>query len=543
MIAPGKIGAVPVGSFLTATVVLLPLTGVRRLRPMQRGDMTYLTDWTKRGSFSAGRDPLGFQAASVRLYTSLVPGLTNVTNRLRYYSFYCWVIWQFEQIHHTTKEDKWIEFIRRCEAAIALACQIGDAANAHGMAGSEWGRDEADDTSKKIFDLIKPTNRPGEDGQYLKARYGNFGQFYTASMLEMGLIDSASARVYGVTNTVGKALATAVQEGHPEACALLLKAVKSGRISRSDCETVSEALHPSYLDPTSQEALLLKQFLQGGRADDPTADARRISLRNVLAVIADSEGEYDLRRELYVQTGSLGSRSQRDDNLARWRAYFLNEFCHIALEVWLNAIVGLSNEVAEPTSVDALVAALAALAVDDETTSTETLASGLATKTLGEEHDLGAELLAVASVKKAPDRSAVEGSAKLILSLWFHWRDNALVRDELLRETVEGRSAEGIFRFLDLNSAANARLTIAKLIKKFVVSNHLVIAGQKLATGGRFTYRFTLDDGCLVDGEFGEYTYTQPRIANLLTFARDANLVDPALGTITAAGADFLNAT
>jgi hypothetical protein len=55
-------------------------------------------------------------------------------------------------------------------------------------------------------------------------------------------------------------------------------------------------------------------------------------------------------------------------------------------------------------------------------------------------------------------------------------------------------------------------------------------------------YRFTLDDGCLVDGEFGEYTYTQPRIANLLTFARDANLVEGESGIITAAGAEFLYA-
>ncbi len=504
--------------------------------------MSDIADWTKPGSFSAGRDPLGFQAASVRLYTSLVPGLTNVTNRLRYYSFYCWVVWKFEQIHHTTKEDKWVEFIRRSEAAIALACQIGDAANALGMAGSEWWRYDAANTSKKIFDLIEPTNRPGEDGQYLKAKYGNFGQFYTASMLEMRLIDSASARVYGVTGTAGKALAVAVQEEHPEACTLLLKAVQSGRISRSDCETISEALHPSYLDPSSQEARLLKEFLQGGRADDPTAEARRISLRNVLAVVSDSEGEFDLRRELYVQSGSLGAPSHGGENLTRWRAYFLNEFCHIALEIWLNAIVGLSNQVAEPTSVEALAATLSALAVGDETASTEALAADLALQTLGEEHDLGAELLAVASVKKGPEASAVTGSTRLILSLWIRWRENALIREELLRETVEGRSVEGVFRFLDLNSGENARLTIAKLIKKFVVSNHLMIAGQKLATGGRFTYRFTLDDGCLVDGEFGEYTYTQPRIANLLTFARDANLVDWESGIITAAGAEFLNA-
>lgn len=49
------------------------------------------------------------------------------------------------------------------------------------MAGSEWWRYEAADTSKKTFDLIIPTNRPGEDGQYLKAKYGKFGQYYTAS--------------------------------------------------------------------------------------------------------------------------------------------------------------------------------------------------------------------------------------------------------------------------------------------------------------------------------------------------------------------------
>lgn len=504
--------------------------------------MTATTDWTKPGSFSAGRDPLGFQAASVRLYTSLVPGLTNVTNRLRYYSFYCWVVWQFEQTHHTTKEDKWVDFIRRSEAAIALACQIGDAANALGMAGSEWWRHEAADTSKNSFDLITPTNKPGEDGQYLKAKYGNFGQFYTASMLEMGLIESASARVYAVSSIAGKALAIAVQEEHPEACALLLKAVHAGRISRSDCETISDALHPSYLDPSSHEAQLLKQFLQGSRTDDPTAEARRISLRNVLAVVSDSNGEFDLRRELYVQSGSLGGLSSGVENLTRWRAYFLNEFCHIALEVWLNAIVGVSNDVAEPTTVEAIAASLATLAVSDGNASTEKLAASIALKSLGEEHALGAVLLAAASVKKMPETSAVTGSTQLILSLWLRWREASQVRDELHQETVEGRSVEGVFRFLDLNSAENARLTVAKLIKKFVVSNHLTIAGQKLATGGRFTYRFTLDDGCLVDGEFGEYTYTQPRIANLLTFARDAHLVDEETGVITTAGAEFLNA-
>lgn len=504
------------------------------------------TDWTKPGSFSAGRDPLGFQATSVRLYTALVPGLTNVTNRLRYYSFYCWVLWQFEQIHHTTREDKWVEFIRRSEAAYALACQIGDAGRAFGMAGSDWWRISAANTANAHFDLIEPTVRPGEDRQYLKAKYGNFGQFYTASMLEMGLIKSASARVYAVSGIAGKALALAMQEEHPLACSLLLEAVNTGSISRSDCEKISDALHPSYLDPASDEARLLKQFMQGGRADDPTAEPRRITLRNLLTVVAENDGDdgdFDLRRDLYVQAGSLRSAPHAVENLTGWRAYFVNEFCHIALEVWLNALVGLSGDVEEPTSVEVLATALASIAVPDANASTLDLAAEVALESLDAEHDLGAELQSVASYRGTPEDDSVVQSAILILSLWHRWRADSDIRDQLGLATAEGRSAEGVFRFLELNAATNARATIASLIKKFVISNHLLIAGQKLATGGRFTYRFTLDDGCLVDGEYGEYTYTQPRILNLLTFARDAHLVDPETGKITADGLEFLNAT
>jgi hypothetical protein len=38
--------------------------------------MELLPAWTTAGSWSLGRDPLGMQATSVRLYRNLVPGLT-----------------------------------------------------------------------------------------------------------------------------------------------------------------------------------------------------------------------------------------------------------------------------------------------------------------------------------------------------------------------------------------------------------------------------------------------------------------------------------
>src|SRR3954462_7171210 len=82
-----------------------------------------LPGWTKPGKWSLGRDPLGMQATSVRIYRTLIPGLTNVTNRLRYYSYYCWVVALFAETRHADDLKQWRIFIRRAEALYALACE------------------------------------------------------------------------------------------------------------------------------------------------------------------------------------------------------------------------------------------------------------------------------------------------------------------------------------------------------------------------------------------------------------------------------------
>ena len=81
---------------------------------------------------------------------------------------------------------------------------------------------------------------------------------------------------------------------------------------------------------------------------------------------------------------------------------------------------------------------------------------------------------------------------------------------------------------------------LAGLVRKFVIGNHLLIAGQKLAAG-TYTYRFIVDESGLVDGEPAEYTFTNPRIVNLLTFAYDGALLDDE-GDVAEAGKALLDA-
>lgn len=41
--------------------------------------------WAENSGFMTGRDPLGIQNSSITVYGRLLPGMTNLTLRIRYY--------------------------------------------------------------------------------------------------------------------------------------------------------------------------------------------------------------------------------------------------------------------------------------------------------------------------------------------------------------------------------------------------------------------------------------------------------------------------
>ena len=52
--------------------------------------MDVLPQWTSKIE-KRGLDPLGMQNSGVVLYQALLPGISNVTLRMRYYGFFCWL--------------------------------------------------------------------------------------------------------------------------------------------------------------------------------------------------------------------------------------------------------------------------------------------------------------------------------------------------------------------------------------------------------------------------------------------------------------------
>jgi len=114
--------------------------------PVNTYNMTFQNEtspipfWAEGKGFINGRDPLGIQNSSVSIYSVLLPGLNNVTHRLRYYGFYCWLIDSINQrrVEFPTPTHQY-NYIRKAEYALALYMSHYEP-NARGVAGSEYAQ-------------------------------------------------------------------------------------------------------------------------------------------------------------------------------------------------------------------------------------------------------------------------------------------------------------------------------------------------------------------------------------------------------------------
>ena len=80
-------------------------------------------DWILRDrNVIGGLDHLGIELVSVSLYQALLPGITNVTDRARYYSYYPWCVHKYTQSGPSERtKQNWYNWIRAFDFTYALA--------------------------------------------------------------------------------------------------------------------------------------------------------------------------------------------------------------------------------------------------------------------------------------------------------------------------------------------------------------------------------------------------------------------------------------
>lgn len=150
-------------------------------------------------------DPLGLDRTSDRMKANLLTGIISLTERARYYSFYCWVV---KNVNETGNFARFTDFQN----------MFLDRARAYCLACISHSESNLSSNHDNIQGSIKGKHKWREDGEYVQMQgfrhlgnpLGGYGYYYQASMNYLGLTEHEVNR--DVLTPLGQKMANAFEE-------------------------------------------------------------------------------------------------------------------------------------------------------------------------------------------------------------------------------------------------------------------------------------------------------------------------------------------
>jgi hypothetical protein len=305
-------------------------------------------------------DHLAVQAPCINIYARLLPGITNVTDRARYYSFYPWLIWAFDQRGYTTFDTEFIERFRRADCLFTLiaerhAVAVGDSYDDH--AAAMVGSDTLGPIARALqpAQVIKISDYSALDGataRYFKNKLGGLGQYYLGVLRELQLLDGDASRGIKYTRQLGGRLAQELQQGFDGK--LFLDCVDNDRVSVEQLDTLSPLRSCKLKDNQGEQQTLVDLFFARGHFSGIEALPRRRSLQSILQLseLLSDKGhgmtETEFRACSYTSSLPDGEawpvRDSLRGNRAKWGIYARNELLSIAVQGLFAALLRAYEE-------------------------------------------------------------------------------------------------------------------------------------------------------------------------------------------------------
>ncbi|MDT8447091.1 MAG: hypothetical protein RRB13_09410 [bacterium] len=169
------------------------------------------TFWTKPMYEKGGLDHLGVQAPNKALYAELLPGITNVTERLRYYSFYPWFFHTFHTCERFALDDtQVITFLRRAECLLTLIAHRhnhtgnGPAPSQHikAMVGSNTLGPALNALDSDHTLRLSHFADPKAEKSYFQNLKGGLGQYYFSTLASYGFFEGDLKKLKCVVSNI-----------------------------------------------------------------------------------------------------------------------------------------------------------------------------------------------------------------------------------------------------------------------------------------------------------------------------------------------------
>lgn len=483
-------------------------------------------EWTELGQ-QGGLDPLGMQRPIEAIYQDLVPGISTITLRIRYYSFFCWMLETYAQNTHDTSEAKFRSFQRRCELLFALVSARGD--REVGVAGIDWARDhvaiaELKGDPEAIIEFGPAADPKAAVKMYLENQAGAFGAIYVTQMHDMGLVEFSSDHSIPVCSDRGLGLAVSFAEVLGPLAETFLQAVVSGEVSLATLDTLRR-IKPSKVDTSTAEYLQLVEVLLGKAQNATPADLRRRETMAMLLVLTGEKGQKPHMDDAKWQwlNAALDENSISEAQ-GLWAIYQLSDLLRQAYEYILDAGLWLiEQEATHHLSLSSVVARL----VDMAELPTDQTWGDFSFSSFDPDERIRVLLDATATARAEGEHlKMVSGAFRLVMAI--------LVRTSLLQAYLEfapkvashfqSLSSEGAF--FTANRTCLAGEVAQLFVRERVIKRHLWVASRKFRNQRAYTYLMEPADGALRYRKRFEPVASSPRLEQALNFLEDVKLID-----------------
>lgn len=507
---------------------------------------TYLEPfWAKSADFVRGRDPLGIQNSSISVYSLLLPGMTNLTLRLRYYGFYLWLL---DEYHNLVEDSKFktsvrgqYNFLRRAELILSYF-MVNKYPNEQSVVGSNFAiKYIADIKTKGFYDIALGADKfenTVKHSVYWDYTSGAFGQYYSGSLMALQLVDAKTGGYFERTEN-GRKLADCFRDSiqNNEAIALFLERINDGKLYSKDIDIFADFALNKNLKDTSEEVFYTKMLLdQDGlkykKSNGISSDQRKHTVLLFLNYFAANK-EKDAWKEfpMFLYSSFLQSHSAiNNETHLGWYYYFLNELVHFSLETIFWAL--LVQMEMKQLSISVFIESVTELVIENELESFDLnqLTVSQVIEKIGNLQDTPLEYIEYinSDVKNDFNISALCEGLFLLLKIYH---------DSIpLTEKIEHYSTD--YSLFDKNGNAlyvfkeyivsNKEMIFSDFVRtmiKAIINDHTAIAYRKMGNGEKNLLKFIIEDNYLIHIETMTPNFTSPRIKTLYNFLTDLGLI------------------
>jgi hypothetical protein len=505
-------------------------------------DFVAFPEWTEYRKKN-GLDPLGMQTSSISFYQWLLPGIGNVTLRVRYYGLYSWLTSQYSQRIGNTDPLEWQRILRRAEALYALTAAQAD--NESGVAGITWAQKTLEGNKGEVIDFAHDAE-PGSETHYLKQAWGAYGAAYGGQLFEIGLLtDSNEHEIPIPQRGYGDKLATAFERAGGHIASKFFESVQEGKVELDDLNEFNVLL-PSNIEQVGAEREIYEEVLFA-RVENPTE--KDLNRRLTLGLILKSAEHLrrrptadDVRWLAYAGCSINGKRLQIDSKLlanhvTHWWAYQANDLIHFVFETFLKYLLDLLEGYPQGVSLHSLVdegvSRLQAEISPAPADWSEFLELCTPTENAASDEELSEKSISIEILQGSkPNGVCTAATASKALYLLAVLHNRYQINKEKLKESLSFirpepfRSMKSELGFLGSVGDKGFQLVLHDLLLERTVRRHLWVATNKLRYQGDYTHLFETDDGLVrLRGKSGP-VFTNPRIGSALTFLEDIALID-----------------